>query len=62
MGEVIGQSHIAGPTSNQYTYFQFHVNQTNFSQDVAKRMFGRLKTHPKFCKKKKKKKKKKRQI
>ena len=49
--EVKGQGHILYPVSNQCTSFSFHINQTNHSWDMAKKVFDLEKTLPKFLKK-----------
>ena len=50
MGKVKGQGHIVHPVSNQCTSFLLHVDWTNHSWDMSKRVFDLEKTHPKFLK------------
>ena len=51
MSEVKGQGHILYPVSNRCTSFSFHINLTDHSWDMAKKVFDLEKTYSKFLKK-----------
>ena len=51
MSEVQDQGHIVYPVSNPCTSLSFHINRTNHSRDMSKRVFSLEKIHPIFLKK-----------
>ena len=51
MSEVKRQGNIVYPVSNWCSSFSFHINWTNHSWDMGKRVFDLEKQHPKFFKK-----------